>query len=44
MIQVTPVIVSGEDHRFSASKQLREVGMALGTVLMKRVGRNIAQS
>jgi hypothetical protein len=34
MIQVTPVIVSGEDHRFLASEQLREVGIALGTALL----------
>jgi mannose-1-phosphate guanylyltransferase/mannose-6-phosphate isomerase len=34
MIQVTPVIVSGEDHRFLASEQLREVGIAMGSALL----------
>ena len=42
MIQVIPVIVSGEDHRFLASEQLREVGIALGTALLEPVGRNTA--
>jgi mannose-1-phosphate guanylyltransferase/mannose-6-phosphate isomerase len=37
-----PVIVSGEDHRFLASEQLREVGSALGTALLEPVGRNTA--
>jgi mannose-1-phosphate guanylyltransferase / mannose-6-phosphate isomerase len=37
-----PVIVSGEDHRFLASEQLREVGIALGTALLEPVGRNTA--
>jgi mannose-1-phosphate guanylyltransferase/mannose-6-phosphate isomerase len=42
-IQVAaPVIVSGEDHRFLASEQLREVGIALGTALLEPVGRNTA--
>jgi mannose-1-phosphate guanylyltransferase/mannose-6-phosphate isomerase len=42
-IQVaTPVIVSGEDHRFLASEQLREVGIALGTALLEPTGRNTA--
>jgi mannose-1-phosphate guanylyltransferase/mannose-6-phosphate isomerase len=42
-IQVAaPVIVSGEDHRFLASEQLREVGMALGTALLEPTGRNTA--
>jgi mannose-1-phosphate guanylyltransferase/mannose-6-phosphate isomerase len=42
-IQVTaPVIVSGEDHRFLASEQLREVGIALGAALLEPVGRNTA--
>ncbi len=34
-----PVIVSGEDHRFLASEQLREVGIALGTALLEPKGR-----
>jgi mannose-1-phosphate guanylyltransferase/mannose-6-phosphate isomerase len=37
-----PVIVSGEDHRFLASEQLREIGIALGTALLEPVGRNTA--
>ena len=42
-IQVAaPVIVSGEDHRFVASEQLREVGIALGTALLEPMGRNTA--
>jgi mannose-1-phosphate guanylyltransferase/mannose-6-phosphate isomerase len=42
-IQVAdPVIVSGEDHRFLASEQLREVGINLGTALLEPVGRNTA--
>jgi mannose-1-phosphate guanylyltransferase/mannose-6-phosphate isomerase len=38
----SPVIVSGEDHRFLASEQLREVGIPLGTALLEPVGRNTA--
>jgi mannose-1-phosphate guanylyltransferase/mannose-6-phosphate isomerase len=42
-IQVTaPIIVSGEDHRFLASEQLREVGIISCTVLLEPVGRNTA--
>jgi mannose-1-phosphate guanylyltransferase/mannose-6-phosphate isomerase len=42
-IQVAdPVIVSGEDHRFLASEQLREVGIALGRALLEPTGRNTA--
>ena len=42
-IQVAaPIIVSGEDHRFLASEQLREVGIALGTALLEPTGRNTA--
>jgi mannose-1-phosphate guanylyltransferase/mannose-6-phosphate isomerase len=42
-IQVSaPVIVSGEDHRFLASEQLREVGIALGAALLEPMGRNTA--
>jgi mannose-1-phosphate guanylyltransferase/mannose-6-phosphate isomerase len=42
-IQVAaPVIVSGEDHRFLASEQLREVGIALGSALLEPTGRNTA--
>jgi mannose-1-phosphate guanylyltransferase/mannose-6-phosphate isomerase len=42
-IQVAaPVIVSGEEHRFLASEQLREVGITLGAALLEPVGRNTA--
>ncbi len=42
-IQVaSPVIASGEDHRFLASEQLREVGITLGSALLEPVGRNTA--
>jgi len=37
-----PLIVSGEDHRFLATEQLREVGIALGAALLEPVGRNTA--
>jgi len=42
-IQVAnPIIVTGEDHRFLASEQLREVGIELGCALLEPVGRNTA--
>ena len=42
-IQVAaPVIVSGEEHRFLAFEQLREVGIALGSALLEPTGRNTA--
>ena len=37
-----PVIVTGEEHRFLAAEQLREVGVELGSVLLEPVGRNTA--
>jgi mannose-1-phosphate guanylyltransferase/mannose-6-phosphate isomerase len=37
-----PVIVSGEEHRFLASEQLREVGIELGIALLEPTGRNTA--
>jgi mannose-1-phosphate guanylyltransferase/mannose-6-phosphate isomerase len=37
-----PTIVSGEEHRFLAVEQLREVGITLGSVLLEPVGRNTA--
>jgi mannose-1-phosphate guanylyltransferase/mannose-6-phosphate isomerase len=37
-----PLIVSGEDHRFLASEQLREAGIILGAALLEPVGRNTA--
>jgi mannose-1-phosphate guanylyltransferase/mannose-6-phosphate isomerase len=36
------VIVSGEDHRFLASEQLREIGITLGAALLEPTGRNTA--
>jgi mannose-1-phosphate guanylyltransferase/mannose-6-phosphate isomerase len=37
-----PTIVSGEEHRFLAAEQLREVGIDLRTALLEPVGRNTA--
>jgi mannose-1-phosphate guanylyltransferase/mannose-6-phosphate isomerase len=37
-----PLIVSGEDHRFLASEQLREVGIPLDAALLEPTGRNTA--
>lgn len=36
------LIVSGEEHRFLASEQLRETGISLGAALLEPVGRNTA--
>jgi mannose-1-phosphate guanylyltransferase/mannose-6-phosphate isomerase len=42
-IQVAaPLIVTGEDHRFLAFEQLREVGINLGAALLEPVGRSTA--
>ena len=42
-IQVAaPIIVTGEDHRFLAAEQLREIGVELGCALLEPVGRNTA--
>ncbi len=42
-IQVAPLlIVTGEEHRFLASEQLREAGVELGAALLEPVGRNTA--
>jgi mannose-1-phosphate guanylyltransferase/mannose-6-phosphate isomerase len=42
-IQVAaPLIVTGEEHRFLASEQLREAGIPLGTALLEPAGRNTA--
>jgi mannose-1-phosphate guanylyltransferase/mannose-6-phosphate isomerase len=42
-IQVeSPLIVSGEEHRFLASEQLREIGVTLGAALLEPSGRNTA--
>ncbi|MBK9521649.1 MAG: mannose-1-phosphate guanylyltransferase/mannose-6-phosphate isomerase [Rhodocyclaceae bacterium] len=37
-----PTIVSGEEHRFLALEQLREVDIEIGTALLEPVGRNTA--
>ena len=37
-----PYIVTGEDHRFLATEQLRETGIALGAALLEPAGRNTA--
>jgi len=36
------LIVTGEEHRFLASEQLREAGIPLGAALLEPVGRNTA--
>ena len=42
-MQVTaPLIVTGEDYRFLASEQLREIGIELGVALLEPIGRNTA--
>ena len=42
-IQVAqPLIVTGEEHRFLAFEQLREVSIELGAALLEPVGRNTA--
>ena len=38
----SPLIVTGEDHRFLAAEQLREAGIPLGAALLEPVGRNTA--
>ena len=38
----SPLIVTGEDHRFLASEQLREIDLPLGAALLEPVGRNTA--
>lgn len=37
-----PLIVTGEEHRFLALEQLREVNIELGAALLEPVGRNTA--
>jgi len=42
-IQVAmPLIVTGEEHRFLASEQLREAGIEMGAALLEPIGRNTA--
>jgi mannose-1-phosphate guanylyltransferase/mannose-6-phosphate isomerase len=37
-----PLIVTGEEHRFLASEQLREAGIDIGAALLEPAGRNTA--
>ena len=37
-----PLIVTGDDHRFLAAEQLREVSLPLGAALLEPAGRNTA--
>ena len=37
-----PIIVTGEDHRFLATEQLREIGIELECALLEPAGRNTA--
>jgi mannose-1-phosphate guanylyltransferase/mannose-6-phosphate isomerase len=37
-----PLVVTGEDHRFLAIEQLREIGMAPGAALLEPVAKNTA--
>jgi mannose-1-phosphate guanylyltransferase/mannose-6-phosphate isomerase len=37
-----PTIVTGEEHRFLAAEQLREVGIPLGVAVLELVGRGTA--
>ena len=39
---VSPIVVTGEDHRFLAAEQLREAGIELGCALLEPAGRNTA--
>lgn len=37
-----PLVITGEEHRFLATEQLREMGIELGSALLEPVGRNTA--
>lgn len=37
-----PLIVTGEEHRFLAAEQLREVGIEMSAALLEPIGRNTA--
>ena len=37
-----PLVVTGEDHRFLAIEQLREIGVAPSAALLEPVARNTA--
>ena len=37
-----PLIVTGEEHRFLALEQLREIGVDMGAALLEPIGRNTA--
>jgi len=36
-----PIIVTGEEHRFLAAEQLREIGIDIGAALLKQAGKKI---
>lgn len=38
----SPIIVTGEEHRFLASEQLREIGVELGCAILEPMGKNTA--
>jgi mannose-1-phosphate guanylyltransferase/mannose-6-phosphate isomerase len=42
IVMAEPIIVTGEEHRFLATEQLREIKITLGTALLEPVGRNTA--
>ena len=42
-VQVAPpLVVTGEEHRFLTSEQLREMDIPLGSALLEPIGRNTA--
>ena len=42
VVVVAPVVVTGEEHRFIASEQLREIGIGSGLSILEPAGRNTA--
>lgn len=42
IVVADPLIVTGEEHRFLALEQLREIGVSLGVALLEPEGRNTA--
>ena len=42
ILVANPIIVTGEEHRFLASEQLREIGIEIGSALLEPAGRNTA--
>ena len=39
-----PLVVTGEDHRFLVTEQLREIGVSPASVLLEPVARNTARA